>query len=88
MEQIPQHMITAYTLNGEIPIHHWFFNESSEKKSIATWSDSYLQQFINRFTIENIMNNRHGSEQYKNASQFHVNAIVKYIDSIYNKMLL
>ena len=85
MEYIPEHMLNSYTLNGQIPVRQWFFNDAIEKTAITTWSNTYLQSFIDRFTFDNIINQNTGGEQYLHGANYHLNAILKYIDNIKNK---
>jgi len=81
---IPEELLDAYTLNGEIPVFNYFFlNCSSNNK--PDWSAAYLKSFTDRFTFENIRNNTHGTENYPGASLLHVNVCTKYITSVHNK---
>ena len=81
---IPEEMLNAYTLNGQIPIYEWYFNDVVTNKTIE-WSNTYLQSFINRFTSENIKNRKIGPETYRNGAGLHLQAFEKYIDFIKDK---
>jgi hypothetical protein len=78
---IPEDMKDAFTLNGQIPIYEWYFNEAAN----VTWTNTYLQSFINRFTKENIANGDTGGESYFNGAKLHLEAFEKYTDYIKNK---
>lgn len=84
LRHIPEKLRHEYTLYGEIPVYKWYFNDSIKANTII-WDNQYLQSYIDRFTFENIINNRHGNENYKGASLYHVNVCQKYIDHIKNK---
>lgn len=83
-QTIPVHLRSAYTLNGQIPVYDWYINGVVPAKSVM-WCNHYIQSFIDRFTFDNILNNRHGYESYINAALFHVTACKKYTDAIRNK---
>lgn len=74
---IPDELRDAYTLNGEIPVYGWYINECVEPNSVH-WTNSYIQEFCDRFTFANIENNRHGGEPYSRAASFHVEVCKKY----------
>jgi len=77
-------MKDLFTLNGQIPIYDWYFDGEIAKNSIF-WSNSYLQTFIDRFTVENIITGNIDKESYDGAAKIHLDAFLKYIDSIKNK---
>jgi hypothetical protein len=81
---IPDNLRNDYTLNGKIPLYNLYLN-SSVKENSVTWSNSYIQSFIDRFTIENIKSGNAGYETYVNGAKFHLQAFEKYINSIKNK---
>jgi hypothetical protein len=81
--KIPENMRNAFTLNGLIPVYDWYINEVVPKNSI-TWSNAYLQEFIDMFTLENIRNNNI-KEPYMYGSIFHLYAFEKYIEYIKDK---
>ena len=83
---IPEDMKNVFTLNGQIPIYDWYINDMVAEKTII-WSNEYLQSFIDRFTIENIRNGTHGSENYKGGAYLHLIAFEKYLDYIKNKKI-
>jgi hypothetical protein len=82
--EIPEDMKNSFTLNGQIPIYDWYINNVVSVNTIK-WSNTYLDSFIKRFTIENIRNEQSGMEPYKGAAKFHLQAFEKYIDYIKNK---
>ena len=81
---IPDNLKNAFTLNGQIPIYDWYINDSVPDNSVI-WSNKFVQSFINRFTIDNIKNNRQGAEQYNEGAYLHMKAFEKYKDHIINK---
>ena len=81
---IPEDMKNAFTLNGKIPVYDLYFNNVVPINSVE-WSNSYLESFINRFTIENIRNGQIGQESYENGAKFHLQAFERYINFIKNK---
>ena len=81
---MPEDMKPAFTLNNQIPLYYWYFNNTVPENTI-TWSNKYLTEFISRFTLENIRKGIHGRESYINGAKLHLHAFEKYIDSIKNK---
>jgi hypothetical protein len=81
---IPEDMRNEFTLNGRIPVYDWYLNNVVPENTVV-WSNEYLQCFINRFTLENILSNRCGSETYLNGAMINIQAFAKNIDSIRNK---
>ena len=81
---IPDDMKEAYTLNGRIPIYDWYINGVVPANTVS-WSNVYLQTFIDRFTEKNIRNSRTAGESYAGASNLHLQAFEKYSGSIKNK---
>jgi hypothetical protein len=82
--QIPKDMKNEFTLNDKIPVYDLYINDIVPINTIS-WSDTYIQSFIDRFTLENIKNEQSGIETYHGASKLHLQAFEKYIDSIKNK---
>lgn len=82
--QIPNSMKDAFTLKGKIPVYDWYINEVVPKNTIS-WSNTYLQSFINRFSLENIRNGRTNGESYVGAAILHLEAFEKYVEFIKNK---
>jgi hypothetical protein len=70
-----------FTLNNKIPVYDWYINEVVPMHSIS-WSNTYLENFINTLTVENIKNNKNINEPYFNGCKFHLYAFEKYIDNI------
>jgi len=82
--QIPENMMNAYTLNGQIPVYDMYFNDVVSENTVV-WSNEYLQSFIDRFTVQNIINWQTGGESYGGASNLHLYAFIRYIDFIKDK---
>ena len=85
--KIPEDMKNAFTLNNKIPVYDQYINEVVPTDSIS-WSNTYLENFINTLTVENIKNNKNIREPYFNGCKFHLYAFEKYIDNIKNKKQL
>jgi hypothetical protein len=83
---IPDNMKDAFTLNGKIPIYDWYINDVISEDTV-NWSNTYLQSFIDRFTIQNIKESLHGGENYIGGSKLHVQAFEKYIEHIKDKKI-
>jgi hypothetical protein len=81
---IPEHMKKDFTLNGRIPIFDWYINEVVPEKTI-TWSNEYLQSFIDSFTLENIRSGKNYKDTYFNGAKLHLEAFEKHIDVLKNK---
>lgn len=81
---IPHDMLSAYTLNGQIPTFGWYINGVVPATTL-NWTNKYLQTFIDRFTRENIIKGLIGQETYHNGAKFHLHAFEKYINHIKNK---
>ncbi len=81
---IPIKLLDKYTMSGKIPVFDWYRDDTVVPES-RVWSDSYIQSFVDRFTIQNIQANCHGQETYGGASALHVSAFTKYSDSIKGK---
>ena len=81
---IPDSMLSAYTLNGQIPVIDWYINGMIPSQS-NVWSTHRIQSFIDRFTFAKIKAGTHGKEDYPGASLWHVNVCEKYIDAIKDK---
>lgn len=68
---MPEDMKAAFTLNNQIPLYDWYFNNIVPKNNV-NWSNKYLTEIISRFTLENIRKGVHGKEPYNNAAKFHL----------------
>ena len=83
-KEIPQELLNSFTLDGTIPVHNWYFNDSKEPNKVI-WGKGCIKNFVNRFTFNNVVTNKHGGESYKGAALFHVTACKKYASHIQNK---
>jgi hypothetical protein len=80
--QIPEDLISEYTMNGIIPVFDWYIDGS--KSNGVHWNDSMINEYINRFTPYNIKNNLEGISPYGN--EVCVNLVKSFEDyNIYNK---
>jgi len=84
---IPAELYDKYTMNNSIAIFDWYIDERKpvDIRQTLIWSNEYIQSFIDRFTIENIISKTFGYEGYKDASLYHTEVLKKYKHSIYNK---
>ena len=57
MEKIPQEFLNKFTLNNQIPLYKYFFNDKSTKEII--WTNEIIEKIRSHYTRENILNNRH-----------------------------
>lgn len=60
--QIPNELLLRYSLNDQIPIIHNFKDDS--KILHSEWSDSFIESFLDRYTLQNIENNLEGISTY------------------------
>jgi len=54
---MPEELKNGFTMNGNIPIMDWWFNNSPASGKIALkreWTNDYINQYLSRFSIENI----------------------------------
>lgn len=59
---IPEELVNKYTINGTIPILDWWLDGS--KSNGVVWTNSYIDEFRNTFTPNNIRNNMEGKSPY------------------------
>ena len=59
---IPKELINEYTMNGQIPVFDWYLND--RKENGVKWTNETINNYINRFTQDNIKNNREGPSSY------------------------
>ena len=59
---IPNDLLSKYSLDGKIPIIHSFRDDS--KILHSEWSDTFIKQFIDSYTPYNIINNLEGISTY------------------------
>ena len=74
---IPNELLDKFNLNGSIPVLSWFMDSRNELEQ-KNWDDTYLDKWINDYTIYNIRNNNHGWEPYPPAANWLLNAFEKY----------
>ena len=59
---IPEELKNEFTMNGKIPIFEWYLDD--RKKNGLEWSNSLINDCMNRFTPDNIKNGREGNSSY------------------------
>lgn len=69
-KEIPEELKDKFTMNGKIPILNWWFDGTKDISSIGedVWTDEYIQSHCDRFTVDNISNNREGKSPYGHES--------------------
>ena len=80
---IPPELYSEFT-NG-YPLFYWYMDNAGASAANITWPNEYIQDYVNRFTYENINNNSSGQEPYINGALFVKTACEKYQSYIYNK---
>lgn len=76
LNEVSEELLKIYTMNGTIPIYDWYINET--ESSTINWTDEVVDDFLSRFTKENIISGKHGRESYNDGSLMHVKAFEKY----------
>jgi len=61
-EKIPCDLYMGYTLNNTIPVLSWWLDQS--KQVCYEWTDDNIESYIQRFTPENIRQNKEGPSSY------------------------
>jgi hypothetical protein len=61
---IPKELLQSYTMNNKIPVLDMFLDGT--KKNGIVWNNNYIDDYIRRFTPDNIKNNREGASSYGN----------------------
>lgn len=63
LKQIPEHLYDKYTMNGLVQIryndesgHSWYFNETYFSEKLPVWDNIFMQDYLNDFTVEKILN--------------------------------
>jgi len=78
---IPDKFVQAFTMNGEIPIYDWYIDETVQTNVV--WNDPMMEEYTNKFTVENLMNKEVGLDGY-GASHMVYNALCD-IDNLSEK---
>jgi len=64
IREIPNNLLKDFTLNNTIPVVYDFHNDGTSALLEPIWTKAYLKSYTDRFTKENILNNKHGQEPY------------------------
>ena len=68
-KKIPSELLSAYTLNGRIPVLEWYIKEKPpQDQEVRNWTEDYVNDFLTRFTESHISCNQHGPEPYAGVS--------------------
>jgi hypothetical protein len=78
VREIPNHLLNDFTLNNTIPIVYDFHNDGTTALLEPVWTNDYLKQYTDRFTKQNILNNKHGPESYGAGDLFDPNHGASY----------
>jgi hypothetical protein len=74
---IPEQLKNEFTMNGKIPVFEWYLD--GRKNYDIKWSESLINNYMNRFTPDNIKNGREGPSSYGNEDRVNlVNAFEDY----------
>lgn len=74
--EMPSIMRSAYTMDGAAKVLNQYCDDSVGEG--ATWSRSYVAEFLSNFTEENVLNDGMGYEPYPGAARLFVRALKKY----------
>lgn len=79
--KIPDELYDEYTLNKLIPVYDWYIDNRFSKT--LKWTDEYVNNFIKKYTMENILANKEitegpEKEPYPQGSLINLMAIMKY----------
>jgi len=83
-KKIPEELKNEYTMNGEIPVFNWYFNCANGGTNL-NWTNEYLQEYINGFSVNNILNQEEIYKPYSNCAYYFLYTFTKYIQYIRNK---
>lgn len=83
-QTIPSDLLAQYTLDGQIPVESWYFDESNQHTGIE-WTDELVTMFIKEFSLERIQEDQLSFEFYRGAARFHLEAFQKLPDSVRGK---
>jgi hypothetical protein len=64
---IPEELLGDYTLNNSIPVLDWYFDGRNDLMS-SVWSDKYINEFKENFSVRNVKENNIKDECYHGAS--------------------
>jgi hypothetical protein len=64
---IPEELLNDYTVNNSIPVLDWYFDGRNDLMS-SIWSDNYINEFKENFSIKNVKENNIKNECYPGAS--------------------
>ena len=64
---IPEELLGDYTLNNSIPVLDWYFDGRNDLMS-SVWSDNYINEFKENFSVRNVKENNIKNECYHGAS--------------------
>lgn len=64
-KKIPNELYNGYTMEGVIPVLDWWRDDSANNKPIV-WDKHYIEDFLKRYTVDNVKNGRNGWSPYGN----------------------
>ena len=74
-ENIPNELLSQFTMNGAIPLLNWFFDGSKKQKIV--WSSNYIDKFLAKFSLKNVESGTVGEESYDGISALLLNCFQK-----------
>jgi hypothetical protein len=81
---IPQDLLSDFTLNGEIPVVEWYFDDSVQHKQFE-WTESLIDEYINLYSLTQSESGPIPGEFYAGAARFHVEAFQTLPEAIHGK---
>jgi hypothetical protein len=81
---IPDDLLSRYTLEGQIPVVDWYFDDSVQHKQFE-WTDALIDECIEKYSIENIESGPISGEFYAGAPRFHLEAFRRSPEAIQGK---
>ena len=58
-KKIPADLASKYTMDNQIPVFDWWLDARDDiNNNNIIWNDDYITNFCNRFTPDNIRNNK------------------------------
>lgn len=67
-KEIPNELISKYTMNNSIPILHWWMDQKTNNLHETVWTKEYIDSYRIRYTPQNIKANREGTSPYGHES--------------------
>lgn len=77
-KDIPEELLNDYTMNGSVPIFNWYLDGTKDLLE-KEWTQEYINSFLSKYSIENIISNREGESPYGHESCINLlNSFIEY----------